>query len=202
MERFIFVRHGETSKNVKDVMHNSDDTELLTSAGVDQIEKTAEKLKEYSPSRVYSSKEARAIQSGELIAGKLSIELEPIDGMQERNWGELSNKPWSEVQKILDPMSLEERYEYIPPGGESWRQFEGRLIKAVSSIIENSKDETIVIVTHGGAIRALMPYLLGAPKEESFKHSPDNASITVFNQNNGALIQEIVNDTAHLQPKS
>jgi broad specificity phosphatase PhoE len=38
----------------------------------------------------------------------------------------------------------------------------------------------LVIITHGGVIRALMPYLLGVPKEESFKYDPPNASITIF----------------------
>ncbi|MFH0890413.1 MAG: histidine phosphatase family protein [Candidatus Liptonbacteria bacterium] len=201
MERIVLIRHGETAKNVEGVMHGSDDAELLTPLGIKQIKKTAEKLKGYSPSRVYSSKEARSIQSGELIAKELSMELESVDGMQERDWGELSNQPWSEIQKILDPMNLEERYDYVPPGGESWRQFEERLIKALSLIIENCRDETVVVVTHGGAIRALMPFLIGAPKEESFKHDPDNASITVFNQNDGTLVLETLSNTSHLQLK-
>ncbi len=59
--------------------------------------------------------------------------------MQERNWGVFTGKPWGEVKKILDPMSIEERYDYTPPQGESWRVFEGRLIKAVKKILKKTR---------------------------------------------------------------
>ncbi len=198
MEKLILVRHGQTEKNIAGVVHESGDVEELTSTGTVQIDKTAERLKEFQPNKVYSSKERRAIQSGELIASKLDISYEAIDGMEERNWGELSGKTWAEIQAILEPMTLEERYTYIPPGGESWEQFERRLISTVSELMEKNKGDSIVVVSHGGAIRALMPYLLGAPKEESFKHNPDNASITIFSSDDGKLNQISANDTSHL----
>jgi broad specificity phosphatase PhoE len=100
--------------------------------------------------------------------------------MGERNWGVFTGKPWSEVEKILQPMTLEERYQYIPQGGESWKIFEKRLIKTIQKITQDNHGKTIVIVTHGGAIRALMPFLLSVRREESFKYDPDNASLTIF----------------------
>lgn len=199
MKQLILVRHGETAKNVVDVMHTTGDVEPLNENGVEQMKKTAEKLKEFRLIKVYSSKEARAAQSGEIISKILGVQLETIDGMQERNWGEFSGKSWPEVQKVLGPMSLEERYTYTPPGGESWEQFEKRLIAAVNLIMEKHPGQTIALVSHGGAIRALMPYLLSAPKEESFKHNPDNASLTIFNKEDGALKQAALNDTSHLK---
>jgi|CXWL01.1.fsa_nt_gi broad specificity phosphatase PhoE len=199
MERLILVRHGETDINTKGVLHRSEDLEPLSEIGRGQIRQTAEKLKDYSPKGLCSSKEVRAIQSGEIISEVLELELETIDGLQERNWGDFSGKPWTEVQAILDPMTLEERYTFVPPNGESWKQFEDRLVKVISELAEKHKGETIVVVTHGGAIRALMPYLLTAPKEESFKHNPDNASLTIFSTEEGVRSLEMANDTSHLQ---
>jgi len=199
MEKLILIRHGQTEINKENKTHQTDDPESLNDTGVEQITKTAEQIKKFTPVKVYTSKETRAIQSGEVISKILEIPLESIDGMQERNWGDLSGKPWVEIQKILEPMSLEERYTYIPPSGESWQEFETRLIKTVSDLIFKHPNETIVIVSHGGAIRALMPYLLGAEKEESFKHNPDNASITVFNHENTIFSQELTNSTSHLK---
>jgi broad specificity phosphatase PhoE len=199
MSELILIRHGETGKNAEGVLHGVGDAEKLTEKGVAQINQTAEKLTEFSPVKVYTSDEPRAIQSGELLASKLGIASEPVQGLHERNWGEFSGKPWAEVQKILGPMSLEERYAYVPPGGESWQQFEARLIGAVSALMEAHKDETIAVVSHGGSIRALMPYLLGVPKEESFKYDPDNASLTVFKKTDSALTAVTINDTLHLK---
>jgi broad specificity phosphatase PhoE len=199
MSELILIRHGETGKNVSGVLHSSGDVEKLTEKGADQITHTAEKMKEFAPVKIYSSNEARAIQSGELMAKDIGVPFESVAGLQERNWGEFSDQPWAEVQKVLSPMSLEERYTYIPPGGESWQQFEERLIHALSQILEKHKDKSVAVVCHGGSIRALMPFLLGVPKEESFKYDPDNASLTVFKRENDAFTAMMINDTAHLE---
>ena len=34
-----------------------------------------------------------------------------------------------EVKAVLDKMPLEKRYNYIPPGGESWEEFEIRRVQ-------------------------------------------------------------------------
>ena len=190
MERIILVRHGQTNTNIKGIIHAVKDDELLNNEGVRQMRETAEKLKNFSPTKVYTSNEKRTMQSGEVIAKKFGIGLETLDEIGERDWGNFVGKQWQEVEKILNPMSLEERYTYIPPNGESWKSFESRLIKAVNKIVEENKNKTTIIVSHGGVIRALMPYLLDMPKEESFKYNPDNASIVIFNHDNGKFTQQ------------
>lgn len=162
------------------------------------METTALVLQKSNPSVVYASSEKRALESATILSQKLNVPLKDIAGLQERNWGLFSDKPWSEVKVVLDKMSLEERYNYIPPGGESWKEFEERLVSAISKVLERNKDKTIIIVSHGGAIRALMPYLLGVPREESFKYDPANASITIFDRNEGGFTARLVNDTSHL----
>ena len=189
MEHIILVRHGETEKNTRGELHTIDDAEFLNKTGVKQVKKTASKLKKFSPVMVYSSKGRRAIDSGKIIAKELGILFETVRGMQERDWGKFSGKTWEEVEKILQKMSLEERYLYRPPHGESWKEFENRLIRAITKILSHNKDKTVVVVSHGGAIRALMPYLLDMPREESFKYNPENASFAVFSHQNGKFSQ-------------
>ena len=159
MERIILVRHGQTKKNAKGIIHAFGDEELLNEVGIEQINKAANKLREFSPVVVYSSKGRRATQSGELISQKLGISLKALDGMEERNWGDSAGKTWDEVVKVLSGMSLEERYLYTPPNGESWKHFETRLIAVINKILSENKNKTVVVVSHGGAIRALIPYL-------------------------------------------
>jgi broad specificity phosphatase PhoE len=199
MGKIIFIRHGETAKNPSKLLHASNDPESLNDKGVEQIKKTASKLKELAPFKIISSKERRAIESGKIIAQALNVPLEEVEGMQERNWGIFTGKPWGEVKKVLDKMSLEERYKYSPPNGESWEIFETRLINSLKQILENNSDKTLVIVTHGGAIRALMPFLLNVSREESFKYDPDNASLSIFDYDGESFHLIAVNDTSHLQ---
>lgn len=198
MERIILVRHGQTKKNKVGIIHSFGDEELLNETGIDQIKKTASKLEEFSPVKVFSSQGKRATQSGDLIAQNLKVKLEVIRGLEERNWGDFSGRTWEEVAKVLDPMTLDQRYNYIPPNGESWKEFETRLIKTINKILAENKEATTVVVSHGGAIRALMPYFLNMPGDESFKYKPDNASITIFDHKEGKFTKIIVNDTQHL----
>ena len=150
MGKLILIRHGQTAKNVGNSLHGADDPETLNEIGEKQIIEVVNKLQAYSPSKIYSSKERRALRSTEILAKVLEVPMEPVDGMQERNWGIFTGKSWSEVQAVLEPMTLGERYTYIPQNGESWRVFETRLIKAIKKITNDNLDKTVVVVTHGG----------------------------------------------------
>src|SRR3989344_768939 len=119
-ERIILVRHGETSVNANDKTHFYEDPEVLNAKGAEQMKKTALKLGRVLPFVLYCSGEERAKQSAEIISQELKVPFKTIEGMQERNWGELSGKPWSEIKTILDQMSLEKRRKFVPTGGESW----------------------------------------------------------------------------------
>ncbi len=198
MTRLILIRHGETQKNVSGEMHQSDDSEILNEKGKIQMKATALTLKKFNPVIVYSSTEKRAQESAQILSQELGLTFETVIGMQERNWGDLAGKTWPEIKAVLDPMTLEERYNYVPPNGESWREFEARVIKSIKTVFEENENKEVAIVSHGGAIRVLMPYLLNLPKEESFKYDPANASITVFDYRENKFVKRLINDTSHL----
>jgi len=192
------VRHGETDKNVGNKLHKAGDTEKLNEKGVEQVTKTAEILNQKGVDVVYCSKEARSVQSADIIGDVCSCKVIELEDLNGRNFGIYANKPWSEVSKVLEGLSLEERYTYVLENGESWKEFEKRLIKVIQDVLQKNEGKRVVIVTHGGSIRALMPYLLGVPKEESFKYDPANASITTFEYSNKSFTSIVVDDTSHL----
>jgi len=198
MSEIIFVRHGETEKNVEGILHSHDDMEPLTQRGTEQMVKVAEALKGHSPTHIFCSSEARAIESAKFMAEKLGLPFEVRDDLQERNWGELSGRRWTEVDQMLSSMPFDKRYVYKPEGGESWQEFETRLEHAITGLLGTYIDQTLIIVTHEGAIRALTPFLLGIPKEGSYEHSFANGSITILKNENAKLHVEVVNDVSHL----
>ena len=200
-ERIVLVRHGETDINAKGKTHNYEDNEVLNDTGVEQMIKVARRLKGFMPLFLYCSTEERANHSAEIISKELGIFVETIEGMQERNWGEMPGKPWPEIKSVLDTMTMDERRKFVPEGGESWVQFEKRLIAGVEWVLKENPDQTIVIVTHGGVITVLMPYLLNGGFEEALKpeHMFGNASVTVFGHNKDRFTQALINDTSHLK---
>ena len=199
MGRIILVRHGQTNRNAVGEIHTVDDPEVLNGVGIEQIKKAAKKVKEFSPVKIYTSKTKRAVDSAELMSKLLGLKLETVSGIEERNWGDLAGQKWDNIEKILQSMTAEERYLYLPPNGETWQDCEGRLIKAINDLALKNENETILVVTHSGVIRMLMPCLLGVPREESYKYSPDNASLTIFDHNNGKFSLVSYNNTEHLK---
>jgi len=75
-------------------------------------------------------------------------------------------------------MTLEERFTFVPPGGESWQQMEQRLLAHLQGWRQLSK--SAAVVAHGGVLRALIPLLLNEPRESSFRYDLDDASVSVF----------------------
>lgn len=198
MTRLILIRHGQTKKNISGKLHQAGDLEVLNKKGREQIKKLALKLKTMNPQIIYSSTEKRAQESAKILSQKLNVPLKVIVGMQERNWGDFAGKTWLEIKAVLDQMTLEQRYVYTPPNGESWKEFEYRLVNSIKKTLKENHDKVVVVVSHGGAIRALMPYLLNVPKEESFKYDPANASISMFDYTGGKFIKRLIDDISHL----
>ncbi|HSX39664.1 MAG TPA: histidine phosphatase family protein [Candidatus Saccharimonadales bacterium] len=194
----ILIRHGETPANIINVLHKVNDQDQLTELGIKQMSETAKKLKESEVNALYSSNEIRAKQSADILGNHLNIDVQSSNDLKERNWGSFSGRPWLEVKEILEQLPLEERYNFTPPNGESWQSFEARLVPAINEIVNNNLDKKVVVVTHGGSIRALMPYLLNIPKEESFKYYPRNASVSIFEFEEAKINPLMIDDISHL----
>ena len=199
MTRLILIRHGQTDKNATDKIHRQHDQETINKTGIDQAKKTAQRLQKETVVKIYHSSEIRAIQTAQIIGRQLDLKLCPANDLHERDWGEYTDMPWTEIAKRLDKLNPETRYHFRPPGGETWREFETRLVKAVNQIINENPGRTIAVVTHGGAIRALIPALLEQPKQESFKYEPQNGSISIFNRLGRKFKAEVINNIDHLR---
>lgn len=194
----ILVRHGRTPENERGVMHSDTDPTPLSGEGQEQIQKLSLRLNKIGIDKLFSSSEVRARESAQIIADVCGVDHEVIDDLRERRWGVFTGKPWGEVEKVIGDMSIQERYTYIPEGGESWQQAERRLKGIIDELLDAFSGHTIVCVTHGGVIRTLMSYLLDKPLEETFKHLPGNASLTVFKHKDGKFEKVMVNNTDHL----
>ncbi len=194
--KLIFIRHAETVKNAEGLMHKTGDSALLTSLGKSQMNKVSKLLKKEKVSILYCSPEARAKESAVVLNKFLKVKIIVLGELAERKWGEWEKRSWPEIQEDLKNMPLEERYNFIPPKGESWKQMEERLKKALKIIEENRGNPGIV--THMGALRGLMPILLEEGKEAGIKYEFDNASISIFEHFKNHYKKIKINDVRHL----
>ncbi|MFA6533651.1 MAG: histidine phosphatase family protein [Patescibacteria group bacterium] len=182
--KILFVRHGESEKNVQGVTHNQGDDSALTAAGRQQILALAVKLKKYQPAAVYCSNETRSRQSAEIIAKNFDIPVVVSEKIGERQLGEWAGKPWKEFEAELNKMDLKERYTFVPAGGESWQQMERRLSEFLDGLLKQ-KGGCYVVLTHGGAMRALIPLLEKGDLAKSFAYDFTNAEVLVADYHDG-----------------
>ena len=193
----MFIRHAETEVNTRGVTHGKTDDAQLTEVGKEQARKVAKICVDGGVTTIYSSPANRAQETAEFIAKDDNLPLHTLEELHERDWGGWSGRPWSDIQNVLDPMSLDERFNFVPPGGESWKQMEVRLQQALDHIAA-TKEDCVAVVLHGGTLRALMPVLNNHAKDSSFKYEFGNASITVYEYQNGTWRPILINDTTHL----
>jgi broad specificity phosphatase PhoE len=160
MKRLLLVRHGESEWNAVRRLQGQADI-ALSARGEAQATALATTVAQLAPDRVVSSDLRRARQTVELL-GYPEARLEP--GLREVNVGD-----WTGLQ-IADIIAAEpEAYRgwragtFAPPGGEHWQDFSQRVSRAV--LAESETAERLLVVCHGGVIRALLQALLGlAPK--------------------------------------
>lgn len=195
----LLGRHGETDRNIQGLTHFKYDEIGLNDFGKAQAERMSESAVEHAATALFTSPELRARETADIIGTRIGITPQVVGDLLERDWGDWNGRPWSEIEAKLENMSLRERYEFTPPNGESWSGMSTRLRRAIDKIVETTSDN-VMIVTHGGALRALVPSLKGENLERSLHYSFDNASITLFTYSTSqGYTLKFENSTSHLR---
>ena len=143
------VRHGETEWNRQRRIQGSTDIPLNETGRVQALE-TAMLLTAAGPGLVVTSTLVRALETAEIIARILSVDLPtPVAELVERNYGEAEG---------LDYLQIETRFpdRSLVPGRESNHDLAARSLTALLSVARSSEAEATVVVAHGGVIRAIL----------------------------------------------
>jgi len=181
--KIFVVRHGETDSNKAKKLMGQRIDELLNSNGIKQAEELADKLIDNNFDVIFSSPLKRALQTAEIIAGKINVSVYARDGLLERDFGSMSGKSWDEmIEKVesdnfnLKKIDFEQKYDYRPYGGECSLDVKKRLFNFFDELKSKYYDKKVLIITHGGILKLAHLIL----KERTVDISPENASIHEF----------------------
>ncbi|HEB90962.1 MAG TPA: histidine phosphatase family protein [Deltaproteobacteria bacterium] len=158
----LLVRHGETSWNAEGRWQGHADPEL-TPRGRAQADELARALaaEQGSPwTRIIASDLARARQTAEIVADLLSLPLELDPRLRELDVGAWSGLSREEIERIdAETLRAFERGEPTirPGGGESRLEIRERTHAFVSDLTKHRAGDGVILVTHLGVIRALLP---------------------------------------------
>ena len=199
--RLMFVRHAEAEGNKTRRFHGWTDSGI-TEKGHLQAKRVAERLVSMDVDVIYSSSLKRTMQTASYISEALNLPVISSDMLKEINGGDWEDVPWEELQERWpDEYEVWENrpYEHRMPNGESMDEFQNRLINEVMRIIRLNEGRSILVVTHGTAIRAMLCHFRDCTLEEMINVAwCDNTAITIIDYENGKFSTVIEGDATHL----
>jgi broad specificity phosphatase PhoE len=150
----LLARHGETDWNSERRWQGHADRPL-NEVGREQARELAESLADRTIDVVYSSDLLRAHQTALIVAERLGLSVDVDAGLREVDVGDWSGRVHTEIEG-LDPDGYRRWQEGGKgwAGGESYEEMGERVVAAVLRLAARHQDETVLIVTHGGSIRA------------------------------------------------
>ena len=187
----LLVRHGETPFNAARIVQPADTP--LSERGLAQAARVAARIAGMGAAHVLASDLERARKTAQIIAEATGAPLELSELLQERNFGELRGRPYSELSEdAFWP-------EYTPPGGENGADVDARARSAFALIVQKlaSVAGNLVIVSHGLFCAALMRGHVRLPDGMVMPDHFANASLTVI-EPVAPYRAQLLNDVAHL----
>ena len=201
MTRFIMIRHGFSVANKEKKFAGHSDFPL-TDLGRLQAEKCAEALKDEHIDAIYASDLSRAFGTAEAVARVKGMEIVPTCGLREIYAGEWEGLLFDELcVKFADAYAVwrTDIGRAQCTGGERVRELSDRVLGTLREIAAENEGKTVCIATHATPIRAVCTSSAGLDAEEMAKIPwVSNASINVFELEDGIFRAVAVDQTAHL----
>lgn len=198
--RLILIRHGRQSSPLCNV-----DVDL-SEVGRRQAELLGERLRGFTPDRIYTSGLIRAKQTAEILFGT-DVSFLEREELNEISFGEMTGEADSH-NAVLFPEYFAAKKKKADnlrlPGGECPTEVFDRAVQVVNEAV-SSGAETVVFVTHGGVIRALTAGLLGLGAGQMLRIADglEHTSVTElkYSEEADCFLLERLNDAAHLEGK-
>jgi broad specificity phosphatase PhoE len=174
----VFVRHGKADDVEGRCVGHFDAP--LSEAGAAAIRNLATGLPGMRLSRLVSSDLARARDSAAILSEAVGIPVTLDPCLREMNFGSWDGRTWADIESTDGERCrawMENWTTVAPPAGERLHDLVGR---ADSWIAELPGDETVLVVSHAGFIRAAVCRLLARPSETLFDLSIDHAHAIVI----------------------
>ena len=161
--RVFFVRHGATQLSAEDRFAGAVDVEL-SSEGIFQVGKLAERLADDAISAVYCSPMARTIHTANILATPHKLNLVQRDGLREINHGHWEGMRRADVEaQFPDEYAAweEDPFTFAPQGGEAGVNVIARALPVMREIVVEHSGQNVVVVSHKATLRLLISILLG-----------------------------------------
>lgn len=201
MTRIILVRHGQTEWNREERFRGRVDIDL-DETGVRQAQAAAEKIARWDVAAIYSSPLKRAMATAQIIASRLGLPVEPLDGINDMDFGIWQGLSIEEARRRY--RELFDLWRYSPqrleiPDGETLEDVQRRAVATIDDLVARHQNETVALVSHRVVCKVLLCHLLGLDNSHFWQIAQDTTAINLFELWEGWSSLRLLNDTCHLR---
>ncbi|MFY0600622.1 MAG: histidine phosphatase family protein [Cyclobacteriaceae bacterium] len=199
-KKIYIIRHGETEYNKLRMVQGSGIDAPLNDTGLLQASDFYNKYKDVAFDKIFISRLKRTKETIQRFIddGK---PYEIVDGLEEISWGDQEGVAFTPETSTLYQQTTDRwangEIDAKISGGESPAEVVERQKRAMDYILKDNS-ETILICTHGRAMRILLTWLLNYPlsQMDSFPHT--NTGLYVINYTGKLFSVEVFNESSHL----
>ncbi|SHJ47714.1 histidine phosphatase family protein [Paramaledivibacter caminithermalis] len=206
MLKLYLIRHGETQWNCEAKTQGCKNIDL-SKLGLLQGRLLANKLKKLNEDylKIYTSDLDRCYLTAKAVSEELKIDVEVHKDLREMSFGDWEGLTLEEIRKAYFKEYLRWRTEphkaYIPKG-ESLKAVQNRCLNSVKKIIRKHNNGSVIIISHGVAIKTMIFGLLGLDLKHFYSISLNNASLNKLEFRDYGPVLTSLNDTCHLDSKN
>jgi broad specificity phosphatase PhoE len=183
------ARHGESDWNVERRWQGHTDRQL-TDRGREQARELAARLADVRLEAVYASDLRRAWETAEAVASSQGLEVVRLPELREVDVGS-----WGGCTRDECAERFPEAFARWQAGGSGWDDGESyeamgdRVVAAVERVAADHPDGAILVVSHGGPIRAVHAHALGVDIATHRRTGPvePNARLSAVNVEDGRI---------------
>jgi phosphoserine phosphatase len=201
MTRIILTRHGHVD-GISPLRFRGQTELPLTARGRAQASATAARIAaSWQPRAVYTSPMGRCVATGQAIADACGAPSEILPELIDLNYGAWQ---WRTVEDVRAAWpDLLAAWYATPhlvrfPDGDALQDLVARTANAVRSVLARHPEETLVMVGHETANRAILLQLLDQPLSAYWRFAQEPCAINEIEIAAGTVRVRSVNDVSHL----
>lgn len=195
-QKIFLLRHGESRSNKERTFGGWSDNPL-TELGILQAQSLKKRLGREKIEIAYCSDLVRTKQTIE--QANLGCKVVFSKALRERSYGELEGTRWS---LLKDPEKYHTDPYLRPPGGETPKEVQDRVVKYFNRMIAKDRHEKVLVVGHHGSLILLTMHLLGMPLKNWRRLALGNAGLCILSWEEGGWRVRLWNSMSTLGLKT
>jgi alpha-ribazole phosphatase len=173
------IRHGQVEKSRPHSYNGQLDVPLST-VGLQQMERLADWAASLGTDAVYCSDLRRTVEGAQAVTRQCTVPVSATPLLREKHFGQWEGLTYEEAEQrfpsewkawLTDPSDAR------PPGGETYREVEARVIPFTRRVVRDHSGQTVLILAHGGVNRVILCRALGLSLHRAFRIEQDYACV-------------------------